>query len=238
MADQQGLTDDLRSMEAVGIFRGLGAIALDHVSALARIETLTAGIGVFRQGDAADRAHALLSGGIRIRQTGSDGAQALMRVIVPGEMFGTVALFTDHRYPADAETAMESRIASWSGADFLNLLGRYPGIAINIIHIVGERLAEAQDRIREMVSFSVEQRIAQALLRLVAQTGCTATDGAEIAIPLRRKDLAELAGTTLHTASRVLAHWQAEGLVAGRKKVLTICAIERLRTVATNDRQS
>ncbi|WP_454884333.1 Crp/Fnr family transcriptional regulator [Sphingomonas oryzagri] len=238
MADQRGLIDDRRLMEAVGIFRGLDTIALDHVSALARIETLAAGIGIFRQGDAADRAHALLSGGIRIRQTGSDGAQALMRVIAPGEMFGTVALFTDHLYPADAETAMDSRIASWSETDFLSLLGRYPGVAINIIHVVGERLAEAQDRIREMASLSAEQRIARALLRLAAQTGRTTADGAEIAIPLRRKDLAELAGTTLHTASRLLAHWQAEGIIAGRKKVMTLCAVERLRTAATNDRRS
>lgn len=236
MADQQALIDDRRSMEAVGIFRDLDTIALDQVSALARIETLAAGIGIFRQGDVADRAHALLSGGIRIRQTGSDGAQALMRVIMPGEMFGTVPLFTDHRYPADAETALDSRIASWSEADFLNLLGSYPGVAIKIISMVGERLAEAQDRIREMVSLSAEQRIAQALLRLVAQTGRNTADGAEIAIPLRRKDLAELSGTTLHTASRVLVRWQAKGLIVGWRKMLTIRAIERLRAIAMGDR--
>lgn len=45
-------------------------------------------------------AHALLQGTVRISQSGSDGAQIVIRFIGSGEVFGVAAAFTDHRYPA------------------------------------------------------------------------------------------------------------------------------------------
>lgn len=51
------------------------------------------------------------------------------------EMFGTVAIFTDDRYPADAEAVTDARVASWSEADLQSLIGRYPGIALAFIQI-------------------------------------------------------------------------------------------------------
>jgi len=39
---------------------------------------------------------------------GRDGGQALVRFIGPGEMFGTVPLFTDHRFPAADAIAVEA----------------------------------------------------------------------------------------------------------------------------------
>jgi len=43
-----------------------------------------------------------------------------------------------------------------------------------------------------------------------------------IDIPLRRKDLAEVSGTTLHTASRTLAAWQKAGLLVSHEQRLVI----------------
>jgi CRP-like cAMP-binding protein len=44
----------------------------------------------------------------------------------PGEMFGTVSLFTDGRYPADAITLSETLEASWSEDELLDLMASYP----------------------------------------------------------------------------------------------------------------
>ena len=70
----------------------------------ARVRRLPKDLRIFSQGDDGVRAHAVIEGGVRIAQSGSDGAQVIVRFIGPGEMFGTVALFTDGRYPADAIT--------------------------------------------------------------------------------------------------------------------------------------
>ncbi len=68
-----------------------------------------------------------------------------MRFIAPGEMFGTLALFTNRRYPADAVCLVDTLEASWSEAELFMLIHRHPAIAINIARIVGKRLQEMQN---------------------------------------------------------------------------------------------
>jgi len=204
------------------LFRSLPAPALDAVRAAMRVDRVAKDDVIFVQGGRADRAYALGAGSIRIMQTGSDGGQAIVRFIGPGETFGTVPLFTDHRLPADAIAAEDSVVLSWSEEQLRRLIALYPPIAMNVIEVLGARLGDLQERMRELTTQRVEQRIARAVLRLAAQAGHDTAGGRTIAFPLRRKDVAEFSGTTLHTASRTLAAWEKAGLLASRKGRLTI----------------
>ena len=180
------------------------------------------------------RAHAVIEGGVRIAQSGSDGAQVIIRFIGPGEMFGTVSLFTDGRYPADAITLADTLEASWSEAELIELINRHPQIGINVIRIIGKRLQEVQDRVRELATQCAEKRIAHAVLRLARQAGQSAMGGTAIAFPLRRKDVADIAGTTLHTASRILTAWEKAGFVTTLSQRLTIRQPAELVRIAEN----
>jgi CRP-like cAMP-binding protein len=210
------------TLAAMQLFRGLPPSALEAVGASARVRRLPKNLRIFSQGDEGVRAHAVIEGGVRITQSGSDGAQVIIRLIGPGEMFGTVALFTDGRYPADAITLAETLEASWSEADLIDLIHRHPQIGINLIRIVGKRLQETQERVRELATQSAERRVAHTVLRLARQAGHSTLDGTAIEFPLRRKDLADIAGTTLHTASRILTAWERAGFLATHRQSLTI----------------
>jgi CRP-like cAMP-binding protein len=212
----------LAALEKTELFLGLTPDALEAVADLARVRRLAADTRIFGQGDGDVHAHVVLEGGVRILQTGSDGAQAVMRFVGPGATFGTVALFTGGRYPADAVTLEDTVEASWSGAELRALIIGYPQIAMNIIRIIGGRLQEAQDRMRELATQRVEQRVAHAVLRLVHQAGHGTIDGTAIAFPLRRKDVADISGTTLYTVSRILAAWEKAGLLTSDNQQLTI----------------
>jgi len=214
------------------LFSGVPDLALEVVAAAGRTRRVSSAKRIFNQGDDTVRAHLVLEGAVRISQTGSDGAQVVMRFVGPGEMFGTVALFTDGRYPADATALADTLEASWSEADLLNLMGRYPQIAINAIHIIGKRLQEVQNRMRELATQSAERRIAHVLLRLVRQCGYNTDTGTTINFSLRRKDVADVAGTTLYTASRILTGWQKAGVVVSQRRRLTIRNSSELLRIA------
>src|SRR3546814_13582469 len=81
---------------------------LNDVAALARTRPLPRGLRIFDQGELAGRAHALLSGGVRITQSGSDGEEILVRFIGPSEIFGCVPVLTDGLYPADATAIVDA----------------------------------------------------------------------------------------------------------------------------------
>ena len=87
------------SFGCMELFRGLPPPVLETSWPLQRVATPAARTRIFNQGDENVRAHAVIEGSVRISQSGSDGAEVVIRFIGPGEMFGTVALFTDGRYP-------------------------------------------------------------------------------------------------------------------------------------------
>jgi CRP-like cAMP-binding protein len=211
-----------QSLAAMELFLGLPTPALEAAAACARVRRLPKDLRIFNQGDDGVRAHAIVEGGVRIAQSGSDGAQVVIRFIGPGEMFGTVSLFTNGRYPADAIALAETLEASWSEAELLELMGRHPQIAINVIRIIGKRLQEVQDRVRELATQRAERRVAHVVLRLARQAGQSTVNGTAIEFPLRRKDVADIAGTTLHTASRILTGWEKAGLLTSHNQRLTI----------------
>lgn len=221
-----------QSLASLELFQDLSPAALGDVVASTRMRLLAKGTRIFSQGDPGIRVHALIGGSVRISQSGSDGAQIVTRFIGPGEMFGTVALFTDGRYPADAVALAESLEASWSEAELFALIGLHPQIAINVIRVIGLRLQVVQDRLREVSTQRVERRIAHALLRLVRQAGHGTIDGVAIEFPLRRKDVADISGTTLHTASRVLTAWEKAGLLVSHNRRLTVCQPSEILRIA------
>lgn len=221
-----------RNISALELFRGLSATALDDVLKLMLCRSMASDTRIFNQGDAPVRAHVLIDGSVRIAQSGSDGGQIVVRFIGAGEMFGTMALFTDRRYPADAETLTDAIEVSWSEADLLKLMGRHPQIAINALKIVGRRIQETQDRLRELSTQPVERRIAYTVLRLAQQAGRTTANGVTIGFPLRRKDIADICGTTLYSVSRVLTRWEKRGLVVTRDQHLTIARLPEIKQIA------
>ncbi len=214
------------------LFRGLSAAALAEVASGARLRLLTKDTVVFIQGAPAGHCHVLIDGRVRITQSDRNGAQLVVRFIGPGEMFGTVPLFTDGRYPAEAAAATASIEVSWTKPVLLDLICRHPQIALNIIAVLGARIREVQERLREVATQRVESRVANALLRLADRVGGGAGDGTTIAFPLTRKDLAEMCGATLHTVSRVLTAWEKAGLVATKRQRITICRIDTILQIA------
>lgn len=214
------------------IFAGISASALHDVLSAVRIRALPRGRKVFDQGEPTERAHALLAGAVRISQAGSDGEQVVIRFIGPGEIFGAVALYTDRHYPADAVAMADSVEASWSPADLFALVEKHPRIGINMIGVVGRRLAELQDRVRELATQRLERRIAHTILRLLRQFGQQTSDGTALSLPLRRKDIADISGTRLHSVSRVLAEWERAGILYSSNQKLTVRSVRDIEEIA------
>lgn len=223
------------SLAALQLLKGLPPDALADVRAAARIRRVPRNARLFNQGDGPVRAHALIDGYIRISQSGSDGAQVVMRFIRPGDLFGSVALFTDGRYPADADALTDLTEVSWSETDLAQLMDRHHRIATNFIGIIGRRLEEVQNRVRELATQRVEQRIAHTMLRLVRHGGHPTADGITIAFPLRRKDIADICGTTLHSASRTITRWEKAGWLTTRDQRVTVCNLSEIELVAEAD---
>lgn len=215
------LTPDPAVLHGMPLFAGLDGAAAAEAVRRAQARRVPKGTRIFGQGDEAKGGHALIDGRVKIVQTGAEGHQVVLRFIGPGEMFGTLAMFTDGVYPADAVAVSDCVEIHWTAEAMTALMEDHPRIALNALGIVGQRLRDVQNRLREVSTERVERRIARALTRLVRQAGRRVETGVAIDFPLSRQDLAEMTGTTLHTVSRTLSAWEGQGIVeSGRQHVV------------------
>lgn len=180
-----------------------------------------AGAAVFHEGAVAERFHLLLDGYLRVVKTTPTGEQIIALHIAPGQLFGIAPALRRDTYPATAVAASESLALSWPVRLWDGFVERYPGFSAEVSRTLGTRLDEMQARIAELATQAVEQRVAAALLRLVNQSGRKLEDGIEIAFPVTRQNIADMAGTTLHTVSRLMSAWERDGLVrSGRRRIV------------------
>ncbi|AJE45634.1 Crp/Fnr family transcriptional regulator [Celeribacter indicus] len=199
---------------------------------LASVRRLDEGVAVFEEGAPAERFYMLLDGYIRVMRITPTGEQVIALHIPAGQLFGIAKAIGRDTYPATSVTASEALVLSWPMRVWDDFVARYEGFATETYKTVGQRLGEMNTRIVEMATQQVEQRVANALLRLINQTGRKVEGGIEIDFPITRQDLSEMTGTTLHTVSRLLSGWEKDGIVASRRKRITVTDPHRLVLVS------
>lgn len=186
------------------------------------------GADVFREGEEADRFFLLLDGYVRVIRTTATGDQTVLRHIPPGQLIGIAQALGRTTYPATASAASEALTLSWPTRLWPTFLERYEGFGTETWATLGRRMQELNDRMAELATKAVEQRVASAVLRMVNQTGRKVEGGIEIAFPVTRANIAEMTGTTLHTVSRVLSAWEKDGIVESRRKHIVVTAPHKL----------
>jgi CRP/FNR family transcriptional regulator, nitrogen oxide reductase regulator len=205
------------------LFRGLTRDHLLAVAAAAQHRTVEPDGLLFRQGEPAVRIYVLLTGQVKLAEVHADGQEVIHRMIWPGQVFGGIAAWGESVYPVSAQAMLKSEAFAWEGPAMMRLLERYPSVALNALHLMIARVHELQTRVTELTMERVEQRLARALRRLAAHVGRPVGRGTLIDLPLSRQDIAELTGTTLYTASRIISGWEALGVVeAGRERVVIL----------------
>lgn len=233
MAEITATGEMLASLRSgVPLFEGVPDAALGDAISLARRTKFERGRIVFRQGTLPEAFHLILAGRLKVSQTTPEGQRVIIRYLGPREIAGCVAVCGGMPYPATAETVEDSWLLSWARPRIAELAERHPAIGMAAMRIMGGRMSELQDRLRELQTERVELRIAHALGRLVVQAGRRTPEGVEIDFPLTRQNLAEMTGTTLHTVSRTLSKWEAAGIVAGGRQRVVILQPHALVSIA------
>ena len=215
-------TVELSSVAGFPLFASFSAEDLRDLLAASQTVRLPKNGRVFTQGDDAKSFFVLLKGYVRATKTTADGDEIVVRYVSPGEMFGVAVTIGLDQYPATAVAVVDAVVLAWPSTSWPTLSAKYPGFASHALRTVGARLQEAHERIAELTTEEVERRIARVLLRLAEQAGRAVTGGVEIEFPLRRQDVAQLTGTTLHSASRVLSRWEEENVVVSNRQHIVV----------------
>jgi CRP/FNR family transcriptional regulator len=185
---------------------------------------------IFREGDPADWFHIVKHGHVKCIKSSPEGREVTLKVLMPGDLFCCEAsAFTGEGHPGCAQSMGEGTIIKIHRKTMLDMIQRNPEAAVNIINYLSLRLREAQDSAKAFALDRAEQRVAALLVNFTQRSGIQEANGIRIGVRLTHQDLADMAGLTKETTSRILSRFKKELVIAGSGKHLIIQDLPRLQ---------
>lgn len=232
--DPQTCSIDLRLdiLRRTPFFAALSLEELAQVNQVFHEHGYEPGETVYAAGTPAEWLCVVATGKVKIVRPTPQGQNVLLDIVTPGEFFGSLSVLGDRQYGDSAEAQTMCCVLSVAAPDFQAILQRYPPVTLAVLDLVAARLAEAHELVEQNSSQSVERRIAAVLLKLGEKLGEQREGDLLIQMPLSRQDLAEMAGTTIETASRVMSRFRKDGLVRSGRRWVALVDRERLAAIA------
>ena len=217
--------------EAIPILASLRPEDREALAPLCEMRGYEKGETIFREGDPGERIHFIFLGRVKIVKAGP-GRDLILEILGPGEPVGAVAAFERKPFPATAVALEACGIVSIPERQFFELLEKRPEITRRLFAGLTMRLMNLNRHLADMLG-SVEYRAARLFLTLAAKTGQKRDGAIFIPVSLSRQDIADLLGTTIETAIRVMSRWQKDGLVETEKLGFLILRPAELREIGS-----
>lgn len=172
-----------------------------------------AGFAIYQRGAGADGVFVVTRGRIVLRSRVRAGRSFVPWIATPGETFGSEGLSPTGKYTTDARADEESETLFLSSARFRAFVREQPQQALILVHQLMSERSALLEKLRELTTLSVEQRLIATLLRMAENNTFTREDGRIVLCASRYRLLCEVVGATRESVSLVLSRLTAEGLV-------------------------
>src|ERR1700750_2285440 len=113
-------------------------MAPSHEKHFARRDT------IFLEGDGVENIVLLLERCVKVTQLGQNGSEVILRLNVPGDVVGDLALLPHGRHACTAQALYPCKVLVWDATDFETAAVRYPRLHRNANQILGSRLQELE----------------------------------------------------------------------------------------------
>ncbi len=170
----------------------------------------------------------IVAGRVHVAVITSEGKNAILATLKTGDFFGEMAMLDGEPRSASVIASEDCTLLMLYRAMFIDILQRYPKIAIRILVEMSRRIRRANKHINTLSLMSVYGRVADVLLQLAKDQGQRVRD--MIVIPNRptHQVMADMAGTSRETVSRILSQLQKKHYLVVDGKKLVILNEEKL----------
>ena len=203
------------AFEEVPFLRAIPAEKRRRLLPRAALRTFSRTQGLWCDGQMTNDFSFLARGRVKLVKCNADGKETILDLCLPGQLLCASAVCAVAPYCCRAVAAEDdTTVLSLPRQDLLELVERNPPMTHGFMKEITCRTATLCRRVNELAGGQVERRVSKLLLRLADEVG-QARDGEGTWIPvaLSRQDLADMCGTTIETAIRIMSRLQREGIV-------------------------
>ncbi len=154
----------------------------------------------------------ITKGSVKVTRNDTEGREIILTILGDYEYFGEMSLL-DGENPSANVAAMEDTELFYLGREqFMQLIEYNPKITYAILEGLIKRLRAADDKIKTLSLLKAEGKIVSAIIQLAELSGIMKQGLVEVDLPFQH-DIANIAGTSRETVSRVLHSLEKKGLI-------------------------
>ena len=197
----------------IPLFQRVSQEDRQRLVAVSEVRVYERGELVFHEGDPSDFFVVVITGRAKVFKRTPAGHDLILEMFGPGGLLGAVAVYESRAYPASAEALESTACLRIPRPAFFALLEQHPSLVKGLLSSLSLRMVELTTRLAELSGSRIETRFARLFLKLADQLGRPENGVTFIPLHLSRQDLADLTGTTVETAIRIMSRWGKDGVV-------------------------
>lgn len=222
----------MEKLAMVPFFANLSEKELKKVNRKFSAHHFSAGEPIYYQNEKITRLRVVVHGAVQLVRHTLEGKDILLDMLQPGEYFGNPSAERRQTHEETAAAHTDACILSISMIDFRSLLENYSEVALSVLDITADRLRKSREHIRHLTTLPVKKRVAHILKMLCDKFGEGSRNGRLIQIPLTRKNLADMTGTSTETVSRAISDFQQQDIVETGRRWIAITDSRKLSEIA------
>ncbi|QDU78500.1 Global nitrogen regulator [Polystyrenella longa] len=216
------------SLNHCELFERLTKEQIKRLEETSKVRPFKRGELIYLPTDAGNSVLMVASGRIKIYHITSEGKQAVLSLMEPGEIFGELAALDDNPREEFAEAMVSSSVIMIPSEALRQLAEEHASVSLGVTKLLGLRRRRIERRLKSLLFRSNRDRLIHLLLELTEKYGRQTADGVLITIKLAHQDLASIIGSTRETVTVLLGELQNERQIEVHSRQLLLRNIEKL----------
>ncbi|MCH8287102.1 Crp/Fnr family transcriptional regulator [candidate division KSB1 bacterium] len=212
----------LSKLRQIPLFSELEDNALSELAKSLKTQTFRKDTTVVSETDEGSMLYIINKGQVKISRLSETGKEVILAILGEGDFFGEMSLLDGLARSANVITLTEAELFVLYRGTFLKLIEKNPKIAIGLLKELALRLRKSDTQIKSLSLFDATGRVATTLIQIAEDSGTIKDGTVKIQNLPNQRDLANIAGTSRETISRILNAFVEEGTVTKEKGKLFI----------------
>lgn len=213
---------ELEFLRSVNIFSGLSDSELLKVKEVCTTRKYPKNSMIILEEEMGDVCFVVMEGTVKITRVNDEGKEVILAMLGVGEVFGEMAILDGDSRSANALAQENCEVIAINREDFIEMLRSNNAISFNLMTEFAIRLRKSDQQIEALSLDDAEHRIGVSLLNLAEEMGVIRQGVVTVDNLPYQQDIANMAGTSRETVSRVMKIFEERGLISKSGHTLTI----------------
>ena len=213
---------DIDFLKSVNIFSDLSESELNNIQEICKTRKYPKNSMIILEEEMGDVVFIVMSGTVKITRVNDEGKEVILAMLGSGEVFGEMAILDGESRSANALSQENCEVVTINREDFLNLLKTNNKVSLNLMTEFAVRLRKSDQQIEALSLDDAEHRIGVSILNLAEELGVIRQGVVTVENLPYQQDIANMAGTSRETVSRVMKTFEDRGLITKTGHKLSI----------------